>query len=104
MKTKVTLLARWLLFFSAIVPISLPAATADDSARYSGNNWNFLDSKKAIEAAAQITLDRYPDCDEATVDKKMVRVYRADGTGESQDESFVKVLTEKGKRNNRTLA
>src|SRR5579859_76459 len=34
----------------------------------------------------------------------MVRVYRADGTGESQDEGYVKVLTEKGKRNNRTLS
>ena len=34
----------------------------------------------------------------------MVRVYRADGTGECQDETFVKVLTEKGKRNNRTLS
>jgi len=33
-----------------------------------------------------------------------VRVYRADGTGECQDETFTKILTEKGKRNNRTLA
>src|SRR5208283_2589472 len=29
--------------------------------------------------------------------------YRADGTGECQDETFVKVLTEKGRRDNRTL-
>src|SRR5206468_10475442 len=29
--------------------------------------------------------------------------YRADGTGECQDESFVKVLTEKGKRGNRSI-
>ena len=55
-----------------------------------------------MQAAADITLAKYPDCDEATVEKKMVRVYRADGTGECQDESFVKVLTEKGKRNNRS--
>src|SRR5258706_6793979 len=33
----------------------------------------------------------------------MVRVYRSDGTGECQDETFVKVLTEKGKRGNRSL-
>jgi transglutaminase-like putative cysteine protease len=104
MKTKVTILARWLFLLSAIAPLSISAAPAEDSARYSGNHWNFLDAKTAIEAAGQITLAKYPDCDEATVDKKMVRVYRADGTGESQDETFVKVLTEKGKRNNRTLA
>src|SRR5262249_350613 len=35
-------------------------------------------------------------------DKKMVRVYRPDGTGECQDEAYVKVLTEKGKRANRS--
>jgi len=34
----------------------------------------------------------------------MVRVYRPDGTGECQDETFVKVLTEKGKRGNRSLS
>jgi transglutaminase-like putative cysteine protease len=72
--------------------------------RYSGDLWTFVDSKQTMAAANDITLAKYPDCDEATVEKKMVRVYRADGTGESQDESFVKVLTEKGKRNNRTLS
>jgi transglutaminase-like putative cysteine protease len=34
----------------------------------------------------------------------MMRVYRADGTGECQDESYTKILTEKGRRNNRTLS
>jgi transglutaminase-like putative cysteine protease len=104
MKTKkLTFFVRW-LFVLAIASLSTWPVPADDSARYSGNTWNLLDSKKAIEAAGQITTANYPDCDEATVDKKMVRVYRADGTGESQDETFVKVLTEKGKRGNRTLA
>ncbi len=40
----------------------------------------------------------------ATVEQKSVRVYRADGTGEAQDELFEKVLTEKGRRANRTLS
>ena len=74
-----------------------------DTNRYEGSTWAFVDAKKALEAASEITLAKYPDCDEATVEKKLVRVYRADGTGESQDETFTKVLTEKGKRNNRTL-
>src|SRR5208337_4875431 len=72
--------------------------------RYAGANWAFVDTGKVLAAAADITLAKYPDCDEATVEKKMTRVYRADGTGECQDEAFVKVLTEKGKRNNRTLS
>jgi len=37
------------------------------------------------------------------VDQRFVRAYRADGTGETQDETFVKVLTESGKNDNRLL-
>ncbi len=62
-----------------------------------------IDSKKALDAAADVSLAKYPDSDEATVEEKMVQVYRADGTGENQDEAYVKVLTEKGKQNRRTL-
>jgi transglutaminase-like putative cysteine protease len=55
-------------------------------------------------AAAGVTLAAYPDCDTATVDEKIEWVYRADGTGEYQDEIFSKVLTEKGRRDSRTLS
>jgi len=77
------------------------AAEAD---RYAGPIWGLLDEKKVLEAAAEITLAKYPDCDEATVDEKITVAYRADGTGENQDEAYVKVLTEKGKRDRRTLS
>lgn len=70
---------------------------------YGGQTWAFLDVKKTLEAANEITLAKYPNCDEATVDEKIVQVYRADGKGENQDEFFLKVLTEKGKRDRRTL-
>ena len=62
-----------------------------------------VDAKPVMAAAAEITPEKYPDSDAVTVDQKSVRVYRADGTGECQDETFTKVLTEKGKRDNRTL-
>src|SRR4051812_47060177 len=81
---------------------TLPSRAADTN--YDGPRWSFLDVPKVLQAAAEITTTKYPDCDEATVEKKMVRVYRADGTGECQDETFVKVLTEKGKRGNRSLS
>lgn len=80
------------------------AAQAGEAGRYEGSQWALLNTSNAAQAAATVTLAKYPDCDEATVDKKMVRVYRADGTGEAQDEWFTKVLTEKGKRNNRTVS
>src|SRR5580765_576475 len=80
------------------------AASADTPGKYEGSYWAFLDTKQILEACAGITVAKYPDSDDATVEKKMLRVYRADGTGESQDETVTKVLTEKGKRNNRTVS
>jgi transglutaminase-like putative cysteine protease len=74
-----------------------------DTNQYAGSNWALVDAKKAMASASEITPAKYPDCDEATVEQKSVRFYRADGTGECQDETFVKVLTEKGRRDNRTL-
>ena len=103
MNIKINSFGGW-LFVLAAASIPIWHAGADDSARYAGERWSFLDVRKAIGAAAEITQAKYPDCDEAAVDRKMVRVYRPDGTGESQDESFTKVLTEKGKRNNRTMS
>ena len=82
----------------------LPQPVSGATNLYTGDTWAFLDVQKVMAAASDITLSNYPDCDEATVDKKLVRVYRPDGTGECQDEAFVKVLTEKGKRGNRTLS
>jgi len=90
------------LWFAALAVLAGPASGATNL--YSGDTWAFVDAKKALAAASEITPAKYPDCDSATVEKKLVRVYRADGTGECQDEAFVKVLTEKGKRDNRTLS
>jgi hypothetical protein len=89
------------LWFIAVV-LAGPASGATNL--YTGDIWALVDAKKALAAASEITLDKYPDCDQATVEKKLVRVYHADGTGECQDEEYVKVLTEKGKRGNRTLS
>ena len=94
------ILRRFLLAALAVIALQVRA----DTNRYAGPDWAFLDSKSVLAAAAQITLAGYPNCDEATVEKKMARLYRPDGTGECQDETFVKVLTEKGKRDNRTLS
>ncbi len=87
----------------ALAVFVLFPAKAAETGGYDGAKWSFLDAKQVLAAAGDITTAKYPDSDEATVDKKMVRVYRADGTGEAQDETFTKVLTEKGKRGNRDL-
>ncbi len=89
------------LVLAAIALAELPAR--GDTNQYAGGNWALVDATKIMVAAAEITPAKYPDCDEATVEQKSVRVYQADGTGACQDETFVKVLTEKGRRDNRTL-
>ena len=83
-----------------LTTLSAQAGTND----YIGNRWALVDSTKVLNEANSITTAAYPDSDTATVEQHSVRVYRADGTGEAQDESYVKVLTEKGRRANRTLA
>ncbi len=89
------------LVLAAIALAVLPAR--GDTNCYAGGEWFLVDAKPVMAAAAEITPEKYPDSDAVTVDQKSVRVYRADGTGECQDETFTKVLTEKGKRDNRTL-
>jgi len=88
----------------AAVGLAVFSARADTNTnRYAGGEWSLVDAKPVMAAAAEITPEKYPDSDAVTVDQKSVRVYRVDGTGECQDETFTKVLTEKGKRDNRTL-
>ncbi|HXQ80351.1 MAG TPA: DUF3857 domain-containing protein [Opitutaceae bacterium] len=81
-----------------------PLGRSEDAGPYTGSNWATLDPKQVLAAAAEINLAKLPDCDDATVDQKSMRVIREDGTAETQDEVFTKVLTEKGKRDNNTLS
>ncbi|MGA3171498.1 MAG: DUF3857 domain-containing protein [Chthoniobacteraceae bacterium] len=91
------------LLLLVLIPLigSLPALAAES---YTGSQWSLVDAKKTLAAAADITATKYPNCDEATVDEKMVQDYHPDGTGGNQDEAYIKVLTEKGKRDRRTLS
>jgi transglutaminase-like putative cysteine protease len=94
---------HWAVILLALT-IAAGGAWAEEAGSYTGSLWAFLDSKQALEAAAGISPSAYPDSDAAVVDERILRVYRADGRGEFQDESYAKVLTEKGKRRERTIA
>lgn len=91
------------LLLIAILPFEFTPALAGTN-DYTGSRWALVDTTKVLADADAITTTAYPDCDTATVEQHSVRVYRADGTGEAQDETFTKVLTEKGRRANRTMA
>ncbi len=97
---------HWFLYRAVCGFALLGLATslrADAPGSYDGPKWALLDPKLCLQAAGEVTVAKYPDCDDATVEQKSIRVYHSDGTAECQDETYTKVLTEKGKRGDRTL-
>src|SRR5580698_6046233 len=91
------MILRSILF--ALVLAALPVCAADTN--FVAAEWNLVDAHQAMAAAAQITPAQYPNSDSAIVEQNSVRDYNTDGTGACQDEMFTKVLTEKGRRDNR---
>ena len=63
-----------------------------------------LDFDKAVQSASEVTCDVYPDADDVLVDDYVYVTYNADGTSITTDDTYVKVLTEKGKRSNKTMS
>src|SRR5665213_3770978 len=90
-------------FIVAAFVLAALAANAGET-NYVGDAWNFMDSQKVVAEAADITAAKYTNCDAAIVEWKILRDYRGDGKADCQDETFVKVLTEKGRRGNRQLS
>jgi hypothetical protein len=93
---------RFLLFIALVLYTS--RIFAADAGRYTGREWALLSTGKVLRAAAVVTPTRFPNCNEVTVDEKILEVYHADGTAESQDETFIKVLTGKGRRDNAVIS
>ena len=94
------MILRSIIFTLALA--ALPVL-ADDS-QFAAAEWRPVDLKSVMAAAGAITPEKYPNCDSALVDQNSVRDYHADGTGACQDETFTKILTEKGRRDNRELS
>ena len=72
----------------------LPACAAEDFSK------GILDEGKALEAAAAVTREKYPNADYVLVDDFVRIQYRADGTFVRWDDTYQKILTEKGRREN----
>ena len=81
-----------------ILAAALAAAGADDFSD------GLLDRAAVINAAKDVTRRQYPNADDALVDDHIRVRYQADGTSVTVDDTFVKVLTEKGKRGNNKLS
>ena len=94
-----TLLKICFILFTAVALFTSEVCTADG-----GRQWALLETGKVLRAAADMTPTRFPNCDEVTVDKKIIEIYHADGTAVRQDETFTKVLTEKGRHDNSVIS
>lgn len=63
-----------------------------------------LNSNDIIAKSNNITLAEFPNANDVLIDATAINNYNPDGTGDSWSDSFIKVLTEKGKNNNRVLS
>lgn len=54
--------------------------------------------------AIGVTTEQFPDADEVLLNDITEVTYQPDGTSQTQTDTALKILTEKGKRNNRTLS
>lgn len=64
----------------------------------------FLSLENLVSSSTLATIEKYPDSDEVLIDDFIQIEYQADGTSERWDDTAIKILTEKGKRANRTLS
>lgn len=56
------------------------------------------------EISAKVTLEEYPDADTVLMSNYQVSTYDKDGLGVMIDDSYEKILTEKGRRESRTIS
>ena len=63
-----------------------------------------LNQKKLIKAIKEIDRKKYPNADEVLVDDYILCEYKPDGTSVTWDDTCLKILTEKGRQNNRSLS
>lgn len=63
-----------------------------------------LDRGAVLKSAAEVSLKKYPDADAVLVDDFVRVTYQHDGTDETWDDSYTKVLTEKGRQDLQALS
>lgn len=91
-----------MLLVPLVIAMASAVAVFAETSSYA-QTWTPLDSARVMEQAKTIVPDRYPDSDMVVVDGQTVIRYQAGGAYYQWFEQYVKVLTEKGKRNMRTL-
>ena len=86
------LMRTGLLVLSVFLTLSSPLSAKE-----------FLNLETIKTMAAAATIEKYPDSNEVLLDDFVQVEYQTDGSSDSWDDTAVKVLTEKGKRDQRTM-
>jgi transglutaminase-like putative cysteine protease len=96
---------RYSRFVLWIVAVLLPASSAFalDTSPTGDYSKGILDRQAVMAEAVKATSEAYPNADDVLVDDHILVRYEADGRGVTWDDTYMKVLTEKGKRDNETL-
>lgn len=92
---------RTALFVLIVAACLWNTAGADIAKDYSQG---ILDRKVVLDAAARATQDAYPNADLVRVDDFTISQYERDGMGISWSDSYTKVFTEKGRRQQQEMS
>ncbi len=87
-----------------IFAISLSFASYSQSLNKTSLNLVKIDKTSVLKVAEKITQQKYPNADTVLLDDYEKIKYNSDGTSKKWDEVYEKILTEKGKRENKTLS
>lgn len=95
--------ARWNAALVLIIAASFwgVASVAGGAQDYSQG---ILDRQQALDAAAKATQAAYPNADTVQVDDFTLSEYEPAGTGVTWSDNYTKVLTEKGRRQEQSIA
>lgn len=95
MKTRLETISKTILFAFIYIIFSAHCILA--------GSFSPIDKEQVIESSNRVTPEKYPNADFVYVDEKTFIQYDNDGKYREWHESFIKILTEKGKRENKTI-
>lgn len=94
---RITLTLPFIVFILILASVTL-------SCNRKITSWEPLDQHHVIKSANDVTRAKYPNADVVTVDQKHWIRYQKDGTYIECDESYTKILTERGRQSFKTVS
>jgi transglutaminase-like putative cysteine protease len=102
-----SIIAALLIGCHAEVPTTTPQQTSNPETEKRADGdfaKGLLNRTAVINAAKDVNSKKYPNADDVLVNNYTFSTYKTDGTSTTWDDVFIKVLTEKGRRDNQTIS